>query len=67
MEEKLLMLKEQLSNELNEATKEAEVLNIKSCFVGKKSEITEILSSLKDMSVDDKRKYGRATIIFLEY
>src|SRR5699024_336637 len=39
-------------------TKEADILNIKSSYVGKKSEIASILSSLKDMSIEDKKKYG---------
>ena len=58
MEEKILNLKEKLSSELENASKEADILNIKSQYVGKKSVIQELLSSLKDMSVDDKRKYG---------
>src|SRR5699024_10248135 len=47
-----------LKSELAKSTKEADILNVKSKYVGKKSRISEILSSLKDMSVDDKRKYG---------
>lgn len=58
MEEKLKELKEKLKQELANVSKEADVLNVKSTYVGKKSEIQEILSSLKDMSVEDKRKYG---------
>lgn len=58
MEEKLLVLKQNLRSELNGALKEADVANIKSMYVGKKSEIQELLSSLKDMSVEEKRKYG---------
>lgn len=58
MEEKLEKLKEELSLKLKDATKEADVLNIKSEYVGKKSEIQELLSGLKDMSVEEKRAYG---------
>lgn len=58
MEEKLKKIKEELEELLSKATKEADVLNIKSEYVGKKSEIQTILASLKDMSTDDKRKYG---------
>ncbi len=58
MEEKLTKIKESLIKELDGVNKEADLLNIKSMYVGKKSEIQEILASLKDMSVDDKRKYG---------
>lgn len=58
MEKELESLIASLKSELAKSTKEADVLNVKSKYVGKKSRITEILSSLKDMSVDDKRKYG---------
>lgn len=58
MEEKLLKLKEELNNDLNGALTEADVLNVKSEYVGKKSEIQNLLSGLKDMSVEDKKKYG---------
>ncbi len=58
MEEKLNKIKSDLIKELDGASKEADVLNVKSNYVGKKSEIQEILASLKDMSVEDKRKYG---------
>ncbi len=58
MEKELESLIASLKSELAKSTKEADALNVKSKYVGKKSRITEILSSLKDMSVDDKRKYG---------
>ena len=58
MEEKLSKLKEELQKKLEEATKEADILNIKSEYIGKKSEISSLLSSLKDMSIEDKKKYG---------
>lgn len=58
MEKVLEKLKLDLINELKSAEKEADILNIKSKYVGKKSVIMEHLSKLKDMSVEDKRKYG---------
>ena len=58
MENELLTLKKELEEKLNECQKEADVLNIKANYVGKKSRIAEILGGLKDMSVEDKRKYG---------
>lgn len=58
MENELLTLKKELEEKLNECQKEADVLNIKANYVGKKSRIAEILGSLKDMSVEEKRKYG---------
>ncbi len=58
MEKELESLIASLKSELAKSTKEADILNVKSKYVGKKSRISEILASLKDMSVDDKRKYG---------
>lgn len=58
MEKELETLKSSLESELKECTKEADILNVKSKYVGKKSRIVEIMSGLKDMSVEDKRKYG---------
>lgn len=58
MEKELESLKTSLANELKECSKEADILNVKSKYVGKKSRISEIMSGLKDMSVDEKRAYG---------
>ncbi len=58
MEQKLNELKENLKAELKIATKEADLLNIKSTYIGKKSEISLLLSNLKDMSIEDKKIYG---------
>ena len=58
MEEKLIELKESLKEKLKKVNKEADILNIKSEYIGKKSEIANILSHLKDMSIEDKKKYG---------
>lgn len=58
MEKELENLITNLKEELKKCTKEADILNVKSRYVGKKSRITEILSSLKNMSIEDKRKYG---------
>lgn len=58
MEELLSKLKKDLEMKLESAKKEADILNIKSEYVGKKSEISSILASLKDMSIEDKKKYG---------
>ena len=58
MEEELTRLVTSLNEELNTCQKEADVLNVKSKYVGKKSRIMEILSGLKDMSSEDKKKYG---------
>ena len=58
MEKELEILVEELEKELQNCQKEADLLNVKSSFIGKKSKISQILGSLKEMSVEDKRKYG---------
>ncbi len=58
MEKELESLIANLKKELKECTKEADILNVKSKYVGKKSRITEILGNLKNMTVEEKRKYG---------
>lgn len=58
MEEKIMKIKNDLIEVLNNVKKEADVLSVKSEYVGKKSEIGELLAGLKDMSNDDKKKYG---------
>lgn len=58
MDKELESLKSELESKLKECTKEADILNVKSEYIGKKSRVVELLSSLKDMTVEDKRKYG---------
>lgn len=58
MEKELETLKESLTRDLETCEKEADVLNIKAKYLGKKSRLTEILSSLKNMSIEEKRMYG---------
>ena len=58
MEKELEELKQNLKTELENVSKEADVLNVKSKYVGKKSKIFELLANLKNMTVDEKRKYG---------
>ena len=58
MEKELESLITSLKKELENCTKEADVLNVKSQYVGKKSRIAEILSGLKDMTVEEKRQFG---------
>ena len=50
---------------LNEATKEIEqssnqldLQNVKVAYLGKKGKITELLKSLKDLSLDEKKSTG---------
>ncbi len=58
-------MKEELKNivascleEVQSCCKEADLLNIKAKYLGKKSKLTEALKNLKDMSLEDKKQYG---------
>lgn len=58
MKEKIDLLFAEASDAISSASSEADLLNIKSRYLGKKSEFNCLLSSLKDMSSDDKRFFG---------
>lgn len=58
MKEELKKIVADAINEINECTKEADLLNIKSKYLGKKSQLTNLMSELKNMSLDDKKTYG---------
>lgn len=59
MEEKINSIINNVENDLNEIKKEADLLNLKSKYLGKSSELMTMLSELKNMSIDDKKKYGK--------
>ena len=59
MQEKLDKILSNALEEIEKSQKEADLANVKAKYLGKKSEITELMSSLKDMSVEDKKKYGQ--------
>lgn len=58
MEEKIELILSEAKSLVASATKEADLLNIKSELLGKKSKTNELLTSLKDMSIEDKKVYG---------
>jgi phenylalanyl-tRNA synthetase alpha chain len=51
-------IKEKFLASLSVLTKEAEVLNLKSEYVGKNGAVSEILKSLKDMNADERKAFG---------
>src|SRR5574344_906263 len=59
MEEELKKLGENALKEINKIKKEADLLNVKAKYLGKGSDMTKFLANLKDMSIDEKKKYGR--------
>ena len=58
MNEKVMNIKKIALEELKDLNKEADVLNCKAKYLGKKSELNELLSSLKDLSVEEKKIMG---------
>lgn len=58
MQEKIETLIKEVNEKLEGIKKEADLLNLKSEVLGKKSEFNTLLSSLKDMSSEDKKVYG---------
>ena len=58
MKEKIAKLKQEATSELATLTKEADILNCKSKYLGKKSELSTLLASLKDLTVEEKKEIG---------
>lgn len=58
MENKITQIIEDAKKKIDKTTKEADLMNVKSAILGKSSELSSLLSSLKDMSLEDKKKYG---------
>ena len=58
MEEKIAKIISHAQELIDSVSKEADLMNVKSELLGKKSETNDLLSSLKDMSVEDKKIYG---------
>ena len=58
MEEKINDLILMAKKEISDIKKEADLLNVKSKYLGKKSEFNALLASLKDMSNEDKKVFG---------
>lgn len=58
MEENLKKISKEALNEINNCEKEADLLNVKAKYLGKNSDLINYLMNLKNMSSDDKRKYG---------
>ncbi len=58
MQEELKKLVSNALSDIKGALKESELLNIKAKYLGKKSKIAELMSGLKDMSIEDKKQYG---------
>lgn len=59
MKEKLEALKENAKRSIESSTNEQEVLNVKSIYLGKDSEVIKIMKSMKDLSIEEKKEIGK--------
>ena len=59
MKEKLEAILKNAQEEIKNCTKPADLANVKAAYLGKKSELNDLLSGLKDMSVEDKKTFGK--------
>ena len=59
MKENLESILKLAKEEITACLKPADLANVKAKYLGKKSELNELLSSLKDMSVEDKKTFGK--------
>ena len=58
MKEKLEKIVSLLQNEVKEIKTEADYLNVKSQYLGKKSELSALMSTIKDMTNEEKKENG---------
>ena len=58
MEEKLQAEIVNAKKEMESTKKEADLLNVKAKYLGKNSILNTYLGNLKEMSIEDKKKYG---------
>src|SRR5574344_2347521 len=59
MEENLKKIIACAIDEVSLINKEADLLNLKAKYLGKSSVLNGYLMNLKNMSIDDKKKYGK--------
>tara|TARA_B100000925_G_scaffold230038_1_gene178612 strand:- start:2553 stop:3608 length:1056 start_codon:yes stop_codon:yes gene_type:complete len=58
MKEKLLDIKNQFLEEKNQPTTEAQVLELKSRYTGKRGLLNSLMGQLKSLSIEEKREFG---------
>ena len=58
MIESLEKLKLEALDSINNCTNETELNNVKSKYIGKKSEFTEIMAGMSKLSVEEKKEVG---------
>lgn len=59
MKEKLEALKESAKENIESCSNEQELLKLKSTYIGKDSEIMQIMKSMKELSIEEKKEIGK--------
>ena len=59
MKDKLLEIKLETINLINNSTNEQELLKVKADHLGKNSKLNDILKELKNLSIDEKKEIGK--------
>lgn len=58
MEETLKQLRNQIDSDLDSVSTETDLIQVKASYVGKKGSLTQLLKSMKDLPVDERRQAG---------
>lgn len=59
MKDKLEALKEKVKNDINSSLNEQDLLKLKSTYLGKDSEVMQIMKGMKDLSIEKKKEIGK--------
>ena len=59
MKDKLEALKEKVKNHINSSLNEQDLLKLKSTYLGKDSEVMQIMKGMKDLSIEKKKEIGK--------
>ena len=59
MQEKLLSLKEEITNKISEVTNIQELNDLRTEYLGKKGPVQELSNMLRDLTVEEKKEFGR--------
>ena len=59
MKEKLISLKEEITNKIGEVKTIQELNDLKTIYLGKKGPVQELSNMLRDLTVEEKKEFGR--------
>ncbi len=59
MKEKLELLKQNATSDINNVSDEQSLLRLKSTYLGKDSQIMQVMKSMKDLTIEEKKEIGK--------